>query len=194
MKEYLDQFLERDSQSILLLKKFITDDFFKVVDLVIDHKGKIIVSGIGTSGTVARRMVHLLSCCGLPASFLHPSDGLHGASGTIHADDIVILYSKGGRSDEVNQFALIAKKRGAFIISVIENTNSALAEISDQLLPYSAIENKEQEGWICYSNSICAAVISDALCIAIMKIKNVDWEEFGVIHPGGAVGKLLSGM
>jgi len=191
MIEYLKEFLKRESQSINDLKKFITDDFFKVLDEVLMSEGRIFVSGIGTSGTIARRMTHLLSCCSYPASFLHPSDGQHGASGAIQEGDLIILYSKGGESDEVINFAKIARHRKASVISVTESRMNTLAKNSDHVLLYKSQNNEDQEGWICYSNSLSAAAIGDALCVAIMKLRIMDWEEFGMIHPGGAVGKQL---
>jgi len=191
IKEYIKEFLNNEGQSILELKEYINDDFIKVLEFLHADNKRIIISGVGTYGIIARRMTHLLSCFGKKASFLHPSDGLHGASGTVHDGDVVIAFSKGGASDELNEFASIIKKRGAYLISVTEKKDSPLGKLSDYIILYSSIENKKQETHIAFSNSLCAAAITDALVVGLMKISNYDGSDFVSIHPGGAVGKEL---
>jgi arabinose-5-phosphate isomerase len=189
---YVDRFLENESKSILRLKEFVDDEFFRVLEFLTETPRRIVISGAGTSAIIARRMTHLFSCIEENVSYLHSSDGLHGASGTVQKDDVVFVFSKGGASDEVNQFAAIVKKRGAYLISITEMKDSILGKMSDFVILYSSIENKEQETHIAFSNSLSAGAIADALAIGLMKLKGYDGKDFGSIHPGGAVGKELN--
>lgn len=191
---YLNEFIENVGQSVINLKKNIDDNFLDVLNELLNHKGKIFISGSGTSGIIARRMSHVLSCIEMPVSFIHPSDGLHGASGAVQMDDIVIIISKGGESDDANEFASIARQRGAFIIAVTENSKSTLALMSNKVLLYSSNENRMQEGYITFSNSLCSACITDALVVALMKLRDYDEKKLGSIHPSGAVGKKLRNL
>ena len=159
---------------------------------LLNQKGRIFFVGVGTSGVIAKRATHLFSCIEMPVSYLHPSDSLHGASGAIQRGDTVIIFSKGGKSDEVNLFAKIAKDRGASTAAITENANSPLGNICDDVILYSSIQNRDQENMIAYSNSLCAGAISDVMCVGLMKLKNIDGSSFGEIHPGGAVGKDLN--
>jgi len=192
VKNYLLKFLENESKSIQLLKDFINDDFFAVLEFLAKTPRRILISGVGTSGIIARRMTHLFSCIEENVSFLHSSDGLHGASGAIQRGDVVFVFSKGGASDEVNEFAAIAKRRGAYLVAITEKKDSILGKMSDFVVLYSSIENREQETHIAFSNSLSAGAITDALAIGLMKLKGYDGKNFGSIHPGGAVGKELN--
>lgn len=192
IKDYLTKFLENESKSILLLNEFIDDNFIRLLEFLAQSPRRILISGVGTSGIIARRMTHLFSCIEENVSFLHSSDGLHGASGAIHKGDVVFVFSKGGASDEVNEFASIVKKRSAYLVSITENKDSKLGKMSDFVILYSSIENKVQETHIAFSNSLCAGAITDALAIGLMKLKGYDGKDFGSIHPGGAVGKELN--
>lgn len=192
LAEYIKDFLDNEGRSILALKDYITEDFIRILKFLHNNQTRIIISGTGTSGIIARRMTHVFSCFEENVSFILASDGVHGASGTVHAGDVVIIFSKGGESDEVNQFAAIVKRRGAQIIAVTEKSDSTLGEMSDYHILYSSIENKRQETHIAFSNSLSAAAITDALAIGLMKLKNYDGSGFGAIHPGGAVGKELN--
>jgi D-arabinose 5-phosphate isomerase GutQ len=189
---YLSQFLEKEAQSILGLKEFINEEFITLLKKLLKQDGRIFMVGVGTSGVIAKRAAHLFSCIEMPVSYLHPSDSLHGASGTIQAGDTVIIFSKGGKSDEVNTFAKIAKERGAAAIAITEDATSPLGKVCDDVILYGSIENKEQESMIAYSNSLCAGAISDVMCVGLMKLKDYDGSTFGAIHPGGAVGKTLN--
>ena len=189
---YLNLFIEREAQSILALKEFINENLVTLLKKLLEQKGRIFMVGVGTSGVIAKRAAHLFSCIEMPVSYLHPSDSLHGASGTIQAGDTVMIFSKGGKSDEVNAFATIAKARGAATVAITEDATSPLGLACDEVILYGSIENREQETMIAYSNSLCAGAISDVMCVGLMKLKDYDGREFGAIHPGGAVGKTLN--
>ena len=190
--KYLNLFIEKEAQSILALKEFINEGLVTLLNKLLIQKGRIFMVGVGTSGVIAKRAAHLFSCIEMPVSYLHPSDSLHGASGTIQNGDTVIIFSKGGKSDEVNTFVKIAKERGAATIAITEDSNSPLGKVCDDVILYGSIENKAQENVIAYSNSLCAGAISDVMCVGLMKLKKYDGSTFGAIHPGGAVGKALN--
>ena len=184
--------VEREAQAVRELMDQFDDSLGKLVDLMLNCKGHVLVTGAGTSRAVAERLAHLLSCCGTPALFISAADSLHGGSGAITANDIVFIISKGGRSAEVNQFAELAKTRGAKIIAQTENPESPLAQISDAVYKVRATGDVDPYGMIATGSSLVNAAAGDALCVLLLERRGYSKEAFGVTHPGGAVGEKLA--
>lgn len=161
--------------------------------LLASCEGHILVTGVGTSAAIARRLAHLLSCCGAPALPFEASDGLHGGSGAITARDVLVVISKGGKSAEINRLVEIAKGRGARIVALTETAESPLAPLCDALLIVRApAEVDALGGLVALGSSLVNAAVGDALCTAILALKGYSLEEFARTHPGGAVGEKLS--
>ncbi|MBN1400275.1 MAG: SIS domain-containing protein [Anaerolineae bacterium] len=156
-------------------------------------QGHVLVAGAGTSRAVAERFAHLLSCCGTPALYISAADSLHGSSGAVTARDVVYIISKGGRSSEVNQFARIAKVRGAKVIAQTEDPHSPLAEICDLVFEVETEGAVDPHGMIALGSSLVNAAAGDALCAILLRLNRYSLEEFGQTHPGGAVGQRLAG-
>jgi len=110
--------IRREGAAAAGIAEQLDGSFLSAVSLLLGCRGKVVVAGSGTSGTVARRMAHLLSVCGTPAFFLHPMDALHGSLGAVSGTDVVIAISKGGGSAELNDFARRAQERGAGLLSL----------------------------------------------------------------------------
>ena len=183
--------VRREAQAISNIIQQIDDSFVDVAHLLLNCSGHVLVTGAGTSHAVAQRMVHLLSCSGTPALCIDAGDGLHGGSGAIKAGDIVYIISKGGQSAEINQFAQIAKERGAVIITQTEAPDSPLGRMSDALLEIKADDDVDPFGMVATGSSLVNAAAGDALCVVLLKLRGYTHEDFGLTHPGGAVGKNL---
>ena len=184
--------VEREALAVRELLDQFDDSLESLIDLMLNCKGHVLVTGAGTSRAVAERLAHLLSCCGTPALFISAADSLHGGSGAITANDIVFIISKGGRSAEVNQFAELAKTRGAKIIAQTENSESPLAQISDAVYKVRAVGDVDPYGMIATGSSLVNAAAGDALCVLLLERRGYSKEAFGVTHPGGAVGEKLA--
>jgi D-arabinose 5-phosphate isomerase GutQ len=184
--------VEREAQAVHKLMDQFDASLEKLIDLMLNCKGHVLVTGAGTSRAVAERLAHLLSCCGTPALFISAADSLHGGAGAITANDIVFIISKGGRSAEVNQFAELARTRGARIIAQTENPESPLAQISDAVYKVKAVGDVDPYGMIATGSSLVNAAAGDALCVLLLERRGYSKQEFGVTHPGGAVGEKLS--
>ncbi len=170
-----------------------TPALLQVVELLLNRQGKVLTTGAGTSRTVAERLAHLLSCCGIPALFIHAADALHGGAGAIQAGDVVYIISKGGQSTEINQFAEIAQQRGAKIIAHTEKPESPLGKMADAVYHIVAMDGVDPFGMIATGSSLVNSAACDVLCVLLLEAGGYSKEDFGQTHPGGAVGKKLAG-
>jgi len=153
---------------------------------------RIAASGCGHSGIACRHFAHLMCCIERPARFISPAEAVHGALGYIQKGDVILLVSRGGKTDELMPIADICKKKGATIIGVTENLASPLAEKSDIVLAMKV--TRECDRYNCQGTTSFAVTnaIFDALQSALVEHTEFQNEEFAVIHPGGAVGKRLN--
>ena len=154
-------------------------------------KGKVILSGCGTSAMVAKKIAHSLCCIEIPALFLSPADAVHGGLGVLQEDDILILISKGGNTQELVNLIPACRTKKAKLIGVSENPDSKIAQAADI---YMKVKAEREPCWFnMLATSSTLAVIStfDAICIALMQMTGYTREQFAVIHPGGAVGERL---
>lgn len=197
-KEYYDFVLETEANAIKNLKNIVDyDTLDKIVDLMISislNKNKVITSGCGTSGTVAKRVAHTLSCIGIPAFFLSPADSPHGALGVIKSGDVVVLFTKGGNTPEILNFLPYCKEKCAIVIGVTENRDSTLAEKCDVLLLLSTGEEPCPWKIMPCSSTMGAVAIWDAIILTKMQIDGFTKEEFLKNHPGGRTAQRLSDM
>lgn len=183
--------IQREGEAVLSLLDQVSVSVGEAVELIDACSGHVLVTGTGTSRFVAQRFSHLLCCCGVPSLFINAADSLHGGAGAITNNDIVFVISKGGRSQEVNQFAGIAKSRGARLIALSENTDSPLAGQCDLLVQCIAPEGVDPYGMIATGSSLINSALCDALCVLLLNKKGYTKNQFGETHPGGAVGHKL---
>ena len=187
------EIIKNESRGLDSLQAQINSSVLPVVDLLLNRLGKVLVTGAGTSRTVAERFAHLLSCCGIPALFIHSADALHGGAGAIQPGDVVYIISKGGQSTEINQFAEIAIKRSAKVIAHTEKPESPLGKLADAVFHIVAPEGVDPFGMIATGSSLTNAAACDVLCVLLLEASGYTKEDFGQTHPGGAVGKKLAG-
>lgn len=184
--------LEIEADSIRALTEILDEEsVLKVAEALKSCRGKVILSGCGTSAQAAKKISHSLSCIEIPALFLSPADAVHGALGVLQKDDIFILISKGGNTKELVNLIPACKTKGALLIGVSENPESVIARESDIFL-FVKVE-KEPCRFNMLATASTLAVIStfDAICIALMQMTGYTREQFAVIHPAGAVGDRL---
>lgn len=165
-----------------------------VVKEISECKGKILVTGCGTSGMAARKIAHTLCVVGRPTSFLNPADATHGELGLVCEGDVVIFISKGGKTSELYSMIESCRKLKAKLIAVTENTDSYIAKQADIVLDIKV--DKEADPFHMMATTSTLAVISvfDGISMAALKYTNFTKDKFAVIHPGGAVGEKLSNL
>ena len=188
------QIVKQEADGVLSLIEQIDDSFEKAVRLMLACKGHVLVTGTGTSHSVARRMAHLLSVCGTPSLLIDAGDSQHGLSGAVRANDILIALSKGGSSSEVIFLAKVAKSRGAKVFAITEKPDSELGKLSDLVLKVIAPPDGDPFGMIATGSSLVNSAYCDALCVVLLKLRGYTLEQFGETHPGGAVGKKLENL
>ncbi|HVN81055.1 MAG TPA: SIS domain-containing protein [Terriglobia bacterium] len=180
--------LRKEARILEQLASVLDDRVNSPVDLLLETKGHVLVAGSGTSNPVALRFAHLLSCCGLPALFIHPADSLHGGSGAIKPEDTLVLISKGGRTAEINRLARIARKRGARVVAVTEAPESELGQLADDIIRVKVAADSDPFGLVATSSSLANAAVLDAVCETVLVEKGYSLQSFAETHPGGAVG------
>src|SRR3989454_1363072 len=165
--------------------------FASAVRLLADAKGRLIVSGVGKSGLIARKIAATLTSTGTPASFLHPVDSLHGDLGIVDRDDAALLLSKSGASDEL--FGLVGqlKRLGVPIVAITGDGESILARQADVVLDASVTEEACPETLAPTASTTVALALGDALAVALLEVKGFRRDQFAALHPGGALGRNL---
>lgn len=192
MKKNIKKVLTIEAQTITDVAENVNYDVIKqIVEQITTMEGNLIVSGSGTSGVAAKKIVHTFSCMGIPSIYLNPSDAVHGSLGIIQKKDIVILISKGGNTEELTKLIPSIKESGAVIIGVGENKESYIGQNATIFL--NIITEKEPDPFNMLATASTLGVISifDAIAIEVMQAINFTQEQFGINHPGGAVGKRL---
>ena len=184
--------VQNEAKAVAALAEQFDHSLEEVARILLECQGHVLVAGAGTSAAMARRFAHLLSCCGTPALPISAADSLHGGAGAIRPGDVVFIISKGGHSAEINQFAQIARQRGAKVIAQTENPDSPLAQMSDAVFCVKAAGDVDPYGMIATGSSLVNGAAGDALCVLLLEMKGYTKEAFGATHPGGAVGKKLA--
>jgi len=184
--------VRKEAQAIIQLEERINDDFAQAVELIANCKGRIIVSGMGKSGIIARKMAATFTSTGTSAMFLHPAEGMHGDLGGVHKDDVVICISKSGNTSELFQIFPVLKRMGIPIISITGNRRSRIAERSDIVLDVTVKEEACPFNLAPTSSTTAALVMGDALAVALLEKRKFSAEDFAMFHPGGSLGKKLS--
>jgi arabinose-5-phosphate isomerase len=180
-----------EAEAIAALESRINGDFASAVDLIFKAKGRVVLTGMGKSGIIARKIAATMNSTGTPSAFLHPSDAVHGDLGMVTPDDVVICISKSGDTAELRQLMPSFHKLGVKIISITGNTSSQLSKQSDIVLDISVKEEACPYDLAPTSSTTAALVMGDALAITLLQKRNFTQEDFAMFHPGGNLGKRL---
>jgi len=170
----------------------LTDAFDRAVDTIIGCKGKLIVTGIGKSGLVGRKLVATFNSTGTPALFLHPTEGLHGDLGLLQKDDLVLAISKSGNLDELESFYPVIERLGLTLISITGNLESPLAQRSTIALDAAVPSEACIHNLAPTASSTAVLALGDALAIVVQEERGFTAEDFSLLHPGGTLGRRLT--
>ncbi|MAL95923.1 MAG: D-arabinose 5-phosphate isomerase [Haliea sp.] len=181
--------MERDAVGALEAR--IGEDFQRACDLLLDIRGRVIVTGMGKSGHIARKIAATLASTGTPAYFVHPGEASHGDMGMITAEDAVIALSNSGRSPELITLLPLLKRLGIPLISMTGAPDSPLAQVADAHLDTGVETEACPLNLAPTSSTTTALVMGDALAIALLEARGFTAEDFAFSHPGGALGKKL---
>lgn len=169
----------------------LDDVFLKILQMVVDCKGKVVVTGMGKPGHVAKKMAATFASLGTPSFFLHPGEAMHGDLGMISESDLVIAISYSGESDEIIKILPNIKLIGAQLVGITGNAHSTLAQVADVVQVLPEFEEACHLGLAPTSSTTVALCYGDALAVAASRIYGFRKEDFGKFHPAGALGKKL---
>ncbi|MBC8048514.1 MAG: KpsF/GutQ family sugar-phosphate isomerase [Fimbriimonadaceae bacterium] len=185
------QVLQFEASQIQKTIDHLTDDFNIAVDHILNHKGKVIICGIGKSGAVAQKITATLCSTGTQAVFLHASEAVHGDLGIYADGDPVLLISKSGATPEMLRLISFFKEHRSKIISVLGNTNSPIAHASDFIINASVEKEADQFNLAPTASTTVALALGDAIAVALMHARGFTSTDFAKFHPGGQLGKNL---
>jgi arabinose-5-phosphate isomerase len=184
--------LRMEADALRDLEQRVGDDFAAAANLLLGVHGRVIVSGIGKSGIIARKIAATLTSTGTPAIFLHPVEGLHGDLGIVSRDDIAILLSKSGESSELTGLVQYLKRLGVRIIALTGRRQSALGRAADVVLDCSVREEACPFDLAPTTSSTAALAMGDALAVALLETRGFTRDDFARLHPGGSLGRKLT--
>ena len=180
-----------EAQAMAEVEGRLGDEFARAVRLIADSKGRVIVAGVGKSGLIGRKIAATLTSTGTPAAFLHPVDSVHGDLGIVGVDDVAILLSKSGESDELLGLLAHLKGFGVKTIAITGVPTSALGRNCDVCLDAAVREEACPHDLAPTTSTTAALVLGDALAVALLQEKGFQREDFARLHPGGALGRQL---
>ena len=168
------------------------EDIDRAIAILSECKGKIVLLGVGKSGIIAQKIAATMTSAGTAAIYLHPSDALHGGLGILTPDDVVLMLSNSGETDELRQLAPFAKRRGVPIVAIVGNVKATLAQGADAVLDASVDEEACPLNLAPTASTTVALAIGDALAMTLMRAKGLTEDDFASNHPAGQLGKRLT--
>ena len=169
----------------------IGHEFADSVEMIMACKGRVVVTGMGKSGLIGKKIAATLASTGTPAFFLHPAEGVHGDLGMLVKGDVVIAISNSGETDEIKMLLPLIKRLGIGLISIVGNIDSTLAKKSDYVLDASIIKEACPLNLAPTSSTTVSLALGDALAVALIERRGFKAEDFAMLHPSGALGKKL---
>lgn len=180
-----------EAAAVQALTQRIDDQFLHALNIILNCEGRVIVSGMGKSGHIARKIAATMSSTGTPAYFVHPAEASHGDLGMITAQDVFIALSYSGESDELMTIVPVIKRQGASLICLTGNPKSTLALAADAHLDGSVAKEACPMGLAPTTSTTAALVLGDALAMALLDAKGFGEADFARSHPGGSLGRRL---
>lgn len=183
--------VEIEARAVAALAERIDAGFMAAVAILLACKGRVIVSGMGKSGHIARKLAATFASTGTPAHFVHPAEAAHGDLGMITGHDVLLAISNSGESDELSIIVPLVKRQGARLIAMTGNPESSLARQADAHLDASVAEEACPLGLAPTASTTAALALGDALAVALLDARGFGAEDFARSHPGGALGRRL---
>jgi len=190
--DYAKDVLKIESEAISSLIKKIGPEFEKAVKLILNSKGRVILTGMGKSGLIGRKISATLNSTGTPSIFLHPAEAIHGDLGMVTKDDIVVAISNGGRTVEINRLLPILKNIGVKIIALTGDPSSPMAKMSDVVIDVGVEREACPMNLAPTASTTAALAMGDALAVALIHCRRFTKEDFKKFHPGGSLGERLA--
>ena len=184
--------ISEEMEALSILRDEIGDGFVQTINTIKDANGKVVITGVGKSGHIARKMAATFSSLGTPSFFLHPDDAMHGDLGMITKDDVVIAISNSGESDELLRIVPNIKMIGATLIAITNNPNSHLAINSNVLCPIPKVTEACNIRLAPTSSTTVTLALGDAIGVVLSKLQCFEAKDFAKYHPAGALGKKLT--
>ena len=183
--------LETEADAVRDLIGKLNGSFIKAVDVVFDSRGRVVVTGMGKSGLIGKKIAATLASTGTPAFFLHPAEASHGDLGMVTSRDVIIAISNSGETDEITDLIPFIKRFGVAVISMTGNPDSTLAKASDVSLDISVKEEACPLGITPTASTTAALAMGDAIAVALLVRRGFKKEDFASFHPSGSLGKKL---
>lgn len=195
MSESIRQFargvIEAESAAVARMSDAIDDDFLKAVKLILDCRGAVLTTGMGKAGHIAHKLSATLSSTGTPSHFLSPVDAVHGDVGAVRSDDVLIILSSSGESDEILRLLSIVKKLGRPVIGMTACRTNSLGKFADIALVTGRVEEACPLGLAPSCSTTAMLALADALALTVMQQRKFTAEDFALFHPAGQLGRNL---
>ena len=188
---YAKEIFDSEIEELKIVKEKIDSEMIDVVNIILESKGKVVVTGIGKSGLIGKKIAATLASTGTYAVFMNSAEGLHGDLGMISKDDVVLAISNSGNSDEIVAILPSIKKIGAKIVAMTGNRNSKLGRAADKILNIGVKREGCPLNLAPMSSTTSTLVMGDALAAILIKMRDFKPENFALYHPGGSLGKRL---
>jgi arabinose-5-phosphate isomerase len=189
--EYARKVIEIEAQAIGSLTPIVDASFAKAAEMIFNCKGSCIVSGIGKAGIIGQKISATLASTGTPSHFLHPAEAVHGDLGRLRKDDIVLVLSYGGETDEVTRLINLVKQLDIKLIAITGRADTTLCKYSDVTLCMGKMDEACPLGAAPSVSTTCMLAVGDALAFTVMKARNFSVEDYVRFHPGGSLGTKL---
>ncbi len=183
--------IKREAQAVERMADVLDNDFFNSVKMLHDCKGSIVVTGIGKAGLVGQKISATLSSVGAPSHFLHAAEAIHGDLGTLREDDVAVVLSYSGASEEIVRLIALIKQLGVKMIAITGDKSSPLAQHSEHTIWLGNLEEVCPLGLAPTTSTTCMIVVGDALALTVMKLRNFQAKDYARYHPGGSLGRKL---
>ncbi|MFR4903380.1 MAG: SIS domain-containing protein [Fusobacterium sp.] len=188
---YAKEIFDSEIEELKIVKEKIDSEMIDVVNIILESKGKVVVTGIGKSGLIGKKIAATLASTGTYAVFMNSAEGLHGDLGMISKEDVVLAISNSGNSDEIVAILPSIKKIGAKIVAMTGNRNSKLGRAADKILNIGVKREGCPLNLAPMSSTTSTLVMGDALAAILIKMRDFKPENFALYHPGGSLGKRL---
>ena len=189
--DYARSVIRAEASAIASMTPIINGAFVQAAQMLYDCTGSCIVSGIGKAGIIGRKISATLASTGTPSHFLHPAEAVHGDLGRLHKDDIVMVLSYGGETDEITRLINLVKQLEIRLISITSDADSTLSRYSDVVLCMGKVNEACPLGVAPSVSTACMLTIGDALAFTVMKARHFSVEDYVRFHPGGSLGAKL---
>ena len=180
-----------EAEALQSLAAMLDESFAKAVRLIESLEGRLIVTGLGKSGLIARKVAATLTSTGTPATFMHPVEAMHGDLGLVNADDALLAFSKSGNTDELVRFVLHFRRLGGAVVAATADRTSRLAELASIVIEMPDLPEAGPLNLAPTTSTSMMLALGDALAMALMEVRGLQPDDFAKLHPEGSLGKRL---